>query len=283
MIAASGHELTNELDRIVGERRVVSVMGTVFTLDLRDLDAASTAVDDVVAWWRWVDATFSTYRPTSQVSRLASGSLALVDSAPEVRHVLDLCREAAESSGGHFSERYDGRLDPSGMVKGWSVEIASQMLRRAGSRHHCIAAGGDVSCLGVPAPGEAWRVGIIDPVDPARLLAVVTAPDEALSGMAVATSGTAERGQHIIDPLTGRAPHDLASISIVGRDLTQVDWVATAAFAMGHDARAWLDEIDGIEAYAVTPDGAYWFTEGFEGRAELLQVPITPVRTVRLY
>ena len=277
MSGHAGHEGLTELDYVLGQRRIVSVMGTVFTVDVRDLDPASAALDDVVAWWRWVDATFSTYRPSSQVSRLAAETLELADCAPEVRHVLRLCREAAAISGGHFTERYDGRLDPTGMVKGWSVELASQMLRRAGSQHHCISAGGDVRCVGVPESGERWRVGIVDPRDPGRLLAVVAAPQAPSSGLAVATSGTAERGHHIIDPVTGRPPQDLASISVVGSDLTLVDWAATAAFAMGHDARAWIEAMDGLDAYAVTPEGDYWYTDGFEARAELVQVPLPPL------
>jgi thiamine biosynthesis lipoprotein len=259
-------------DRVVGRRRVVSVMGTVFTLELSDLDPTAAAVDRVVAWWRWVDDTFSTYRPDSEISRLAAGTLTLEECVPEVRHILNRCAEAARLSSGYFSDHPDGRLDPSGMVKGWSVATASEMLSRAGSRGHCISAGGDVWCTGIPAPGERWRVGVVDPHDSTRLLAVVDAPPDA-RGLAVATSGTAERGQHILNPHSGHHPDDLASITVTGSDLTHVDWVATAAFAMGHDSRAWLEEMDDVEAYAVTPDGDYWCTLGFEKLAEITALP----------
>ena len=136
----------------------------------------------MVAWWRWVDETFSTYRPDSQISRLAEGSLRLDACAPEVRHVLDLCEQAATASGGYFTDHPGGRLDPSGMVKGWSVEVASDMLLRAGSEHHCITAGGDVRCAGVPGAGDAWRVGVVDPFDPQRVLAVVAASQRISAG-----------------------------------------------------------------------------------------------------
>ena len=261
------------VDRVQGTRRIVEVMGTVFTLDVRDLDPVAAAVDEVVAWWRWVDATFSTYRAESQVSRLADGDLVLSQCAPEVRHVLGLCRRAAAASGGYFSDHPAGRLDPSGVVKGWSVEVASGRLRRVGSEHHCITAGGDVQCVGVPAPGDAWRIGIVDPFDRQRLLAVASPPAHH-ARLAVATSGTAERGPHIINPVSGAAAGELASITAVGTDLTLVDWAATAAFAMGHGARSWLDGLDGVEAYAVTPDGGCWCTEGFENLAQILTAPL---------
>ena len=268
------HGQSRGTDRLVGTRRVVSVMGTVFTLDLRDLDAAAAAVDEVVAWWRWVDDTFSTYRPDSQISRLATGSVTLVECAPEVRHVLEMCAEAAEISAGHFTDHPDGHLDPSGMVKGWSVDVASRMLQLAGSQNHCISAGGDVRCIGNPGPRASWRVGVVDPRDGERLLAIVTAPTTPPHDLAVATSGTSQRGHHILDPVTALPADELASITVIGPDLTLADWAATAAFAMGHDARTWLDNMEALEGYAVTPHGDYWCTNGFENLGRLVAEPI---------
>lgn len=246
-------------------------MGTVFTVDLRDLDPGAPAVDEVVAWWHWVDQTFSTYRPDSQISQLADGSLQVDECAPEVRHVLGLCEQAARVSRGYFTDHPGGRLDPSGMVKGWSVEVASDMLLQSGAEHYCIAAGGDIRCAGVPQAGDTWRIGVADPFDPHHLLAVVAASQT--SGLAVATSGTAERGPHVINPVTGRAAGKLASITVVGTDLTIADWTATAALAMGRDSLAWLERIDSIEAYAVTAHGDSWCTDGFERFGQIVADP----------
>jgi thiamine biosynthesis lipoprotein len=84
---------------------------------------------------------------------------------------------------------------------------------------------------------------------------------------AVATSGTSERGHHIIDPHTGRPPTALASITLVGEHLTTIDAVATAAFAMGEHARDWTESLPACEAFAVTPDGGTWQTSGFHAFA----------------
>lgn len=266
ILGESGH-----VERVIGTRRIVQVMGTVFTIDARDIDPLAPAVRDVVAWWRWVDQTFSTFRPDSEVSRLAAGTLRLADAAPEVRHVLDLCDQAASASRGYFTSRPGGRLDLSGMVKGWSVDVASDMLRHADSADHCIVAGGDVLCLGAPSADEHWRIGVVDPFDPRRLLAAVS--PASVSRWAIATSGTAERGDHIVDPVGNRRPGELASVTVIASTLTVADWMATAAFATGHESQGWLEQHEGVEAYAVTATGDYWCTDGFEAMGELLALP----------
>lgn len=81
--------------------------------------------------------------------------------------------------------------------------------------------------------------------------------------LAIATSGTAERGPHIRDPHNGEPATSLASITLTGPRLTTTDAYATAAFAMGDAARTWVESLDGYEALAITPDGQAWHTSGF--------------------
>ncbi|MEV5571641.1 FAD:protein FMN transferase [Spirillospora sp. NPDC052269] len=241
------------------EVRVVHVMGTVFSFDVRtpmtpEIDHALDAAEDRL---RHVDAVFSTYRPDSEISRLAAGTLTLDACPPEVGEVLELCAEIAEESDGRFTWTPGGRLDPSGMVKGWAAEAASDLLFEAGATDHCVNAGGDVQARGSAGPGQAWRIGLAHPYHRGDLMAVVVGSD-----IAVATSGTAERGGHIVDPRTGRPATGLVSLTLVGRHLTHVDALATAGFAMGDEARDWVDGLPGIEAFAVTADGRAWQTPG---------------------
>jgi FAD:protein FMN transferase len=242
-------------------RHVEHVMGTVFSLDLRDPALAVGAVEDVVRWWHWVDEVFSTYREDSQISRLGRGEITLEDCPPEVATILDLCAEAGRRSGGWFSAMPGGRLDPSGMVKGWSVERASAMLSAAGSTAHAVNGGGDVRCVGSPDPGTPWRIGIADPLRPGELVTVVAGHD-----FAVATSGIAERGSHVLDPYTGRAADQLASVTLVGDDLTWVDAYATAAIAMGPRCRDWIVALDGVEGLVVDLAGGAWTSPGWASR-----------------
>jgi thiamine biosynthesis lipoprotein len=242
-------------------RHVEPAMGTVFSIDVRARDTPQirAAVQQVVAHLHHVDAVFSTYRPDSQVSRLARGDLALADCHPVVAEVLTLCEDAESRSGGWFSPRYGGSVDPTGLVKGWAIERASTLLDAAGAADTSVNGGGDVQVRGHRAPGEPWRIGITNPVS-GGLVAVVRAAGQ----VAVATSGIAERGHHIYDPHTGVPAYgDLASVTVLSPGLTAADAWATAAFAMGDAARDWLEGMPDVEGLAVTRDGATWSTAGF--------------------
>jgi thiamine biosynthesis lipoprotein len=225
-------------------------MGTVFSIDVRTPDAGVAAIDEVVAWLHWVDRTFSTYRDTSEISRLDRHAITLDECCPEVVDVLRRCAELADETEGYFDCRGDGRLDPSGYVKGWAIERASDLLTAAGAGDHCVNGGGDVQCAGAPSPDHSWHVGIAHPLRPGATIATVEG-----RALAVATSGTAERGRHIIDPHTGARPDRFASITVVGRRIADVDAYATAAFAMGEHAPAWLTA-RGLSALLVHPDGS---------------------------
>ena len=241
---------TTTIDR----RRTLHVeecMGTVFTIDIREPGTAwDEAVGDVVAWLHHVDAVFSTYRVTSDISRICRNELGLADADPLVAEVLELCVEVQRETGGYFSAMHSGRLDPTGLVKGWAIERASDLLRRHGSANHAVNGGGDIQFAGEPVPGEPWQAGIVDPVDSLRVLDVVRGRD-----FAVATSGTAERGAHLVNPFTALPVTELASVSVVGRSLTRVDAYATAAFAMGAHAQPWLESLPGYEGFVVAADG----------------------------
>jgi thiamine biosynthesis lipoprotein len=243
-------------------RRVEPVMGTVVSFDLRDDVVPMNAVDDAVAWLHEVDERFSPFRPDSEVSRLAEGSLAEVDAHPDLRAVLALCDELRRDSDGAFDARTwtgDGRLDPSGLVKGWAVQLAADRLFTAGLRAFAITAGGDIVARGAPPPGGAWRVGIRHPDRPDRLAGVITIEDAA-----VATSGDYERGAHIRDPHSGASRAGLRSVTVVGPSLTWADAYATTAFIKGIDGLAWVARHDGYAAYGITDDDRVLWTEGFD-------------------
>lgn len=240
-------------------RRVVDCMGTVFSFDVRAPGAQAGDLDDVIEWLHWVDATFSTYRPDSEISRRAScrpGS-SVQSERPEVRQVLARCAQLRTATAGYFDAYASGVLDPSGYVKGWAIERASDMLVARGSMHHCINGGGDVQTVGGQTLDEPWQIGIAHPLIPGELAAVVIGDD-----VAVATSGSAERGSHILDPVTGAAPDYWSSISLVGSRIAECDAYATAAYAMGASAPDWVESLAGYEAFGVLGDGRTWVSSG---------------------
>jgi thiamine biosynthesis lipoprotein len=237
-------------------RHAEHVMGTVFSFDIPA--AAAPVLPAVVGWLHWADATFSTYRDDSDVSRLGRGELTLAQCAPELAEVIAGCAVIRDRSNGYFTDWPGGRFDPSGLVKGWAIEHAAAMLSAAGWTSHSVNGAGDLQCTGEPGPGQPWRIGVAHPLRPAALAVIVTGRD-----IAVATSGTAERGAHIINPHTGQPAADLASVTVVGPRAGTADAYATAAFAMGPAARDWVESLDGYEALGILPDGAAWRTSGF--------------------
>ena len=235
---------------------VRQIMGMPVGIDVRE---EGIDVEPAFAWLREVDAVFSTYGEDSEISRLDRGELALGDCRPEVGEVLTACLALQRETGGCFSARPAGRLDPSGYVKGWALAGAAERLAAAGAAHFCINAGGDVVARGRPAEGRGWRVGIRHPEEPGRLAAVLAVED-----LAVATSGEYERGAHIVDPRTGERPTGLLSVTIVGPDPALADAYATAAFAMGAGGPAWTAGLDGYDAMCITADRRVLSTRGFD-------------------
>jgi FAD:protein FMN transferase len=232
------------------------IMGMPIGIDLADADGVD--VEAAFDWLREVDATFSTYRDDSDISRFARGELTLADCRPEVDEVLSRCLALERATGGFFSVRAAGRLDPSGLVKGWAIDGAAQRLAAAGAERFCINAGGDIVARGRPAPDRPWRVGVRHPIEPEQLAAVLAVED-----LAVATSGEYERGAHIRDPHTGAPPTGLLSVTVVGPDLATADAYATAAFAMGADGPAWTATLEGYDAMCITSDRRVLSTPGF--------------------
>lgn len=238
------------------------VMGTVVSIDLADelpAPALQSMVDDVCRWLHEVDRRFSTYRDDSEVSRLRRGEIDISACSDDMRHVLEACADLWRSTDGYFDAYAGGPLDPSGYVKGWSVEVASARLAEAGSVHHCINAGGDIRARGLSRKGEPWRVGIRHPWEADKVSWVLSITD-----CAVATSGSYERGDHVFNPRTGSPARGLRSVTVVGPDLALADAYATAALAMGEAGLGWLAKMvaEGYDSAAVTDDGRAFTTAG---------------------
>ena len=246
--------------------QVEHVMGTAIVIDVRDREAIEGAFERTIGsafeHFREVDRRFSTYRADSEVSRLNRGELKPDEYSADLRDVLEMCEQARATSDGYFdiaAHGGPGSTDPSGLVKGWSVEGAARILEAAGAANFTINAAGDLVIRGEGEPGMAWRIGIRNPWDAQQVVAVIESRN-----LAIATSASYERGDHVLDPHTGRAPEGVASMTVVGPSLTWADTWATAAFAMGVRGVDWVArELDGYEALAVTTDRHLVMTSGF--------------------
>jgi FAD:protein FMN transferase len=247
-----------------GERRVEQIMGMPIVVDVRD-DLGEAPFVEVFAWFRFVDELFSTYKETSEISRLNRGELAVADAHPDVREVLERCEQLRVDTDGFFDVRAASpdELDPSGYVKGWAVDGAADRLDGFGAENYAVSAGGDMRLRGAALPEPVWRVGIQHPTLADRVALVVEGND-----LALATSGAYVRGEHVFDPHTHAPARGLLSVTITGPDLATADALATAAFAMGDAAREWLGRLRGYEAFAILDDGTGVRTAGFPAAAQ---------------
>jgi thiamine biosynthesis lipoprotein len=234
--------------------RVEHLMGMPIVVAVRGNDDES-AIDEVFDWFHHVDATYSTFKPESEISRIRRGELDVGDVSGEVQSVLALCEELRQETDGYFDAwrcSPDG-LDPSGVVKGWAVDGATAILDRAGLSDYAVNAGGDLRTRG------RWQVGIQHPTEPAAVAKVVDATD-----LAIATSGAYARGEHVRDPHGAGPPSGILSVTVVGGDLARADAYATAAFAMGVPCViGWTARLRGYEALTILADGRVLATPGF--------------------
>jgi FAD:protein FMN transferase len=237
-----------------------TVMGTVVSFALRPGPLGRTelagAVQAACRVLHEADAVFSTWNPDSPLSRLRRGDPP-ASPPPAMAEVQAVCRHAREVSGGWFDPwALPGGYDPTGLVKGWAVDAALATLRRAGLAAALVNGGGDLAAFGAPGPGEVWRAGIRHPWRPGALAAVIEVRG------AVATSGSYERGAHLVDPHTGRPPVTAASATVTGPRLALADALATALAVGGDPVVALIAGLDGHEAYLIRPDGSEAWTSG---------------------
>jgi len=238
------------------------VMGTIVTIDVYREDGLSpnellphltSAIEEL----HRADKMFSTWKAQSPVSRLRRGEITLGEAPSDVLDVLTLCRHARDLSGGWFDPwAVPGGVDPTGYVKGWAAQRALDALADASLDGAMVNAAGDIASFGGVA-GQAFRVGIVNPTAPTTLACVVE-----LRG-ALATSGTYERGDHLVNPRPDEPDSSVASASVSGPDLGLADALATALALGGGHVLDRLRNIDGYEGFTIGHGGEWTWTPGF--------------------
>lgn len=242
--------------------RTFETMGTVVSLRGADAPTALAVRDVFVAY----DRRYSLYDPDSDLSRIAAGTLRLADAPQEVRDTYALALEWRERTHGAFTpHRPDRVLDLSGVVKALAIRDAGAVLDgslrpaadaggRAGSAAWMLAAGGDVLARGT-CGDDPWQVGIVDPLDRERVVGVVPLGDDR---RAVATSGTAERGEHV----WRRADPVFRQVTVVAPDVVTADVLATAVLAGDEQDLAAVTADGSVDVLAFGVDGRVWATPG---------------------
>ena len=219
------------------------VWGTVVSFHIPNQGVApsvvTTFLNDAVAFVHEVDQQFSTYKESSEVSRIRRGELSIVNASMNVQYVWEQCAYIRDLTGGAFDpfqERLGG-FDPSGYVKGWAADQIAILAKGAGITRLHINAGGDLTVRGGMDDEKPWMIGIQHPKRAGRIAAVIPMRDGA-----VASSGSYERGSHIYDQSTSAIAIGALASSVYGPDGGLADALATALMVSGRAGAPWFLE-----------------------------------------
>lgn len=236
-------------------------MGMPITAEIVDDSAKQSDIEAVFSYFKYVDEKFSTYKSTSEISKINDGQIKEQEYSDDMVTVLSLCEELKNKTDGYFNiTTPQGKIDPSGLVKGWSIYNAVQILMERGFKNFYIDAGGDIEARGKNNAGKDWKVGIKNPFNQDEIVKVL-----GISGAGVATSGTYIRGQHIYNPKNNNKPAaGIVSLTVVGPNVYDADVYATPAFAMGQAGINFIESLKGLEGYMIDKDGVATMTSGFQ-------------------
>jgi thiamine biosynthesis lipoprotein len=228
---------------VAHEQAEIEVWGTVVFVDAASEIASSQELQDGLSKVRdfvhHVDEVFSTYKSTSVISQLRRKEIDIDECADEVREVWNRCGVARDITQGAFDPwAVAGGFDPSGLVKGWAADRCCEILQAHGAQHIQINAAGDLSLRGGHFDGaeiNPWTIGVVNPENTEEIVQVFNIMDGA-----IATSGTYERGAHIIDPHTRLIAIGAKSATVIGPDGAFADALATALMVDGRDGSVWF-------------------------------------------
>jgi thiamine biosynthesis lipoprotein len=241
------------------ETRVL--MGMPITVEVVGDAGAAEAINAVFGYFTEVDERFSTYKDTSEIMRINRGEIRPGEYSADMKTIFALAEKTKQETNSYFDiKKPDGSLDPSGVVKGWAIFNAAQLLKEKGFENFFVDAGGDIQPSGKNDDGGEWSVGIRNPFNADEIIKVIFP-----KGRGIATSGSYIRGAHIYNPHQPEEQlNSIVSITVIGPDVCEADRFATAAFAMGENGVHFIETLPGFEAYSIDAHGIATMTRGFE-------------------
>jgi thiamine biosynthesis lipoprotein len=230
-------------------------------IEVADAGIKETDLDPAFSYLGEVENRFSFFKPESEVSLMNLGKIAESDYSLELKEILSLAEKTKRESRGYFNiVNTDGKINPSGIVKGWAINQAAQILLKSGLKNFYISVGGDIEVHGKNADNELWRIGIRNPFNQAENVKIVY-----LSNCGIATSGSYERGSHIYNPNdSSEILDEIVSLSVIGPDVCEADRFAAAAFAMGREGINFIESLTDFEGYMIDKNGQATFTSSFK-------------------
>lgn len=235
------------------------MMNMPITVAIADFAVEQKHIDVVFDYFTYVEETFSTFKAESEISRINAGTLSIDESSPDVQLMFQLADQTKQETHGYFDILDNGAYDPAGIVKGWAIQNAADILAKKGYDNFYVNAGGDIEFRGKNGL-HPWRVGIRNPFNRTQNIYVLC-----VSNCGVATSGTAIRGAHIRNPVNKNTPiNEIVSLTVIAKNIYEADRFATAAFAMGKRGIEFVESQHGLEGCVVNKHGIATKTSGFD-------------------
>ncbi len=162
-------------------------------------------------------------------------------------------------------------IDLGGIAKGYAVDAAVNVLKKKNIDSAMVNAGGDIYVLG-RKQGKPWRIGIRHPRREGEILGIIEVED-----MAIVTSGDYERFffsggkryHHIINPKTGYPADECQSVTIVAKEATFADGLATGIFVLGpKEGMALIENLEGVEGVIINKEGDVSASSGLVSKIE---------------
>lgn len=156
--------------------------------------------------------------------------------------------------------------------KGYAADKGRKLMENKGIKAGIVNASGDMTTWGVKPNGKAWNVGITNPFDEEKYLAIISLKREA-----VTTSGSYEkyvefngkRYAHIINPVTGYPATGLISVTVIGPSAEQANGFSTSIMVLGKDkGLALIQKHPAYRCVMVTDDGEIVKSANFRGKVK---------------
>ena len=239
-------------------KQTQTIMGMPVILEIADKNANQKIFDEIFSYFKYVDEKFSTYKTTSEISAINRGELKLSECSPDMKMILSLAEETKKLTRGFFDVMNNKICDPSGIVKGWAIHQAAEILRKNGFKNFYVEIAGDIEVAGHKKNDTLWAIGIRNPFNLDQIVKVLE-----LDGKGIATSGTYLQGQHIYKPSDKNPIDNIVSLTVIGPNIYEADRFATAAFAMEKDGINFIESLNGFEGYMIDKNGIATMTSGF--------------------
>ena len=240
-------------------KKTETIMAMPVIVDINEPNIDESIFSEIFKYLRYIDDKFSTYKNNSEIEKINRGEISYKEYSNDMKTILKLSEKTKKETNGYFDIDHNGKLDPSGIVKGFAIYKASQILKKKGYKNFYIEIAGDIEISGLNDQNKKWRVGIENPFNRKEIVKVLE-----LTNKGIATSGKYIRGEHIWNNTKDIVENNVISITVIADNVYNADRFATAAFAMGDKGILFVEKLKNAEGYMVMNNKKAIFTSGFE-------------------